>query len=100
MINKHRRPSGAWILRYLEVEEGEEVTRDLVRGFSRGLRRGWARGEALSVLTVLRARGIHVPAERSREILGCTDRDTLGTWLYRAATARSCQDLDEVSTPG
>jgi len=55
---------------------------------------------ALSVLTVLRARGIHVPAELSREILGCTDRDTLGTWLYRAATARSCQDLDEVSTPG
>lgn len=52
-----------------------------------------ARGEARAVLTVLEGRGVPVPAEVREQILTCTDRDQLDTWLRRAGTATTVDDV-------
>jgi hypothetical protein len=54
---------------------------------------GEAQGEARAVLAVLDARGIEVPDELRERIVGCTDLEQLDTWVRRAATARTAQDL-------
>ena len=54
---------------------------------------GEARGEARSVLAVLDARGINVPEDTRNRITSCTDLDQLHTWVRRAATATSIDDL-------
>jgi hypothetical protein len=51
--------------------------------------RGMARGEGEAVLTVLEARGVPVPEAVREEILACTDLDQLNTWLRRAVTVTS-----------
>ena len=63
------------------------------RGQARGEARGQARGEARSVLAVLDARGINVPEDTRNRITSCTDLDQLHTWVRRAATATSIDDL-------
>ncbi|MEU4653064.1 hypothetical protein AB0G32_03780 [Streptomyces sp. NPDC023723] len=52
-----------------------------------------ARQAAKDVLAVLDKRGIDVPQEAREHITHCTDPETLHTWLLRAVTATS---LDEV----
>lgn len=54
---------------------------------------GKAEGEAEAVLAVLDARGVEVPTEARDRIAGCTDLDELETWVRRAATATSVDDL-------
>ncbi|MGH3679030.1 MAG: hypothetical protein ACRDT2_01695 [Natronosporangium sp.] len=54
---------------------------------------GEARGEASAVLTVLDARGIVVPPEVREQILACTDLAQLDTWLRRATTATTTDDV-------
>jgi hypothetical protein len=56
---------------------------------------GRAEGEAAAVLTVLAAREIDVPDDTRARITGCTDLDKLETWVRRAATATSVNDLFE-----
>jgi hypothetical protein len=63
------------------------------RGEARGLALGEALGEARSVLTVLEARGVKVPARISEQVLACTDTDQLGVWLRRAITVTSAEDV-------
>jgi hypothetical protein len=58
--------------------------------------RGEARGEAKALLVVLGARGIEVSAAAHARISGCTDLDQLDSWLHRAATIHS---IDELFTP-
>jgi hypothetical protein len=48
------------------------------------------------VLTVLDARGVHVPEAIRDRILGCTDLGQLATWLRRAAIATT---TDQVVDP-
>jgi hypothetical protein len=55
--------------------------------------KGQAKGESLAVLTVLDARGVQVPDAVRDQILACTDFDVLDTWLRRAATASSVEDV-------
>jgi len=55
--------------------------------------RGKATGEGEAVLTVLDARGVEVPDAVREEILGCNDLVKLGTWLRRAATASTAEDV-------
>lgn len=63
-------------------------------------REGEAAGEASSVLSVLRHRGIEVPPERERQIRSCTDLDQLDLWLRRALDAAHIDDLfDDASQP-
>ena len=54
---------------------------------------GEARGEARAVLTLLRVRGVAVPDHVRDEILACTDRAQLDTWLVRAAAATTIDDV-------
>jgi hypothetical protein len=54
---------------------------------------GEARGEGRAVLTVLEARGVQVPTAIREHVLGCTDLDQLDTWLRRAATATTAEDV-------
>ncbi|QBI53286.1 hypothetical protein [Streptomonospora litoralis] len=56
-------------------------------------RKHYAEGEAKAILQVLDERNIEVPpGERSR-ILACTCEETLTSWLTRALTATSTDQL-------
>ncbi|RNL87048.1 hypothetical protein [Halostreptopolyspora alba] len=55
--------------------------------------RGKVEGEAESVVKILQRRGIPVPDEARERILSCADSDQLDTWLQRALTATSAEDL-------
>lgn len=55
--------------------------------------RGKAEGEAWAVLGVLAARGIDVPEYARNEITGCANLDLLDTWVSRAVTVTSIDDL-------
>lgn len=62
-------------------------------GLQEGRQEGRAEGEATAVLEVLAARGITVPAEARDRITTCTDLRQLKTWIRRAVTATSVDDL-------
>ncbi|MFG1707988.1 hypothetical protein ACFLIM_32745 [Nonomuraea sp. M3C6] len=63
------------------------------RGLEEGQTKGEAKGEARSVLLVLAARGLDVPDDTRVRITACTDLDQLETWVTRAATAQTLDDL-------
>jgi hypothetical protein len=63
------------------------------RYFDQGEAEGEARGEAKAVLAVLGARGIEVTDEVRERVSGCTDLGQLETWIRRAATANTVDDL-------
>jgi hypothetical protein len=52
-----------------------------------------ARGEAKTILKVLAARGVSVPEDARNRIEHCTHPATLDTWVERAATATTINDL-------
>lgn len=54
---------------------------------------GEAKGEAKSVLIVLEARGVPVSEEARVRIVGCTDLAVLESWVVRAMTAGSVEEL-------
>ncbi|WP_308013418.1 hypothetical protein [Streptomyces beigongshangae] len=55
--------------------------------------KGRAEGQAEAVLRLLAFREIDVPEAARERITGCTDLETLGTWLDRAVTATSTEEL-------
>ncbi|MEO3873671.1 hypothetical protein ABGB18_33085 [Nonomuraea sp. B12E4] len=68
--------------------------RELVaEGVAEGVAKGVAKGEAAAILRFLNKRGIPVPMEAQERILGCTDRETLESWIDRAVTAQSIDEL-------
>lgn len=62
-------------------------------GEAKGEAKGKAKGEAKALLAVLAARGIDVPATAHARITECTDPTLLETWVVRAATAGSIDDV-------
>jgi hypothetical protein len=62
-------------------------------GRAEGLAEGRVDGEAGAVLRVLAVRGIEVPEDACARIRACTDQRQLDTWLDRAVTATSLNDL-------
>ncbi|MGW3723749.1 hypothetical protein [Streptomyces sp. NPDC000851] len=54
---------------------------------------GRAEGRAEDILLILEARGIDVPEATRERIITCTDLDTLRTWLTRAVTVGTAEDL-------
>ncbi|RAJ90591.1 MULTISPECIES: hypothetical protein [unclassified Streptomyces] len=58
-----------------------------------GRAEGEAKGEAKAILRFLDHRGVAVPDEARATIAGCTDPDTLDTWLDRAFTATTIDDV-------
>jgi len=77
------------------VEEyRSELLRELAAQHEQlGEARGEARGEGRAVLTVLEARGVAVPAAVREQVLACTDLARLDTWLRRALTAATVDDV-------
>ncbi|WP_162795622.1 hypothetical protein [Nonomuraea lactucae] len=65
----------------------------LVEGEPKGRAEGKAEEAARSVLLVLAARGFDVPDDTRARITTCTDLTQLETWLTRAATAQTLQNL-------
>ena len=63
------------------------------RYFHQGKAKGEAKGEARALLTVLAARGIAVSDAARQRITECTDADQLETWIRRAATAISVDEI-------
>lgn len=55
--------------------------------------RAEARGKAGALVTVLRARSIELTPEQHELVASCLDLDQLGTWLNRAGTATSADDV-------
>lgn len=71
-----------------------EYRSDFARRYvGQGRAEGNAEGEARALLAVLDARGISVPEDARTRITSCTDLDQLDTWVRRAVTADSVQDL-------
>lgn len=80
-----------------DYEFRSELFREIAaRGRAEGEARGKAQGEAQAVLTVLDARGVPVSEALRDQILACADLTQLDTWLRRAATAATA---DEVTHP-
>jgi len=71
-----------------------EYQSDFVRRYVfQGRAEGRAEGEATALLAILDARGIDVPDDARARITGCSDLVQLDTWIRRAATADSIDDL-------
>jgi hypothetical protein len=71
-----------------------EYQSDFVRRYVfQGRAEGRVEGEARAVLGVLEARGIPVSEEARERIMTCTDVEQLDTWVRRAATATSIDEL-------
>jgi hypothetical protein len=60
---------------------------------AKGRAEGEAKGRAEAVLVVLEARGIRMSAEARARILACVDVDQLDTWVRRAVTVSSVDEL-------
>lgn len=86
-------PQGARDL--LEAMVATEVREWKSEFFRRHVRQGKAEGKAEDILRVLLARGIDVPEDAHVRIVECTDLNQLNTWVDRAATADSIDDLFE-----
>jgi hypothetical protein len=65
----------------------------LAEGRAEGRAKGRAEGEAKALLAVLAARGIAVTTAARERITACADLDQLDTWLQRAATASTVDDV-------
>lgn len=63
------------------------------RYYGQGREEGRAEGEARAVLRFLGARGIDVPHSARERIMRCTDLDQLETWVERAATVSTVDEL-------
>lgn len=79
----------------LTRREGEEEGRaeGKAEGRAEGKAEGRAEGEATALLAVLAARGVSVSEEQSATIRDCRDFALLETWLRRAISASSCEDV-------
>ena len=63
------------------------------QGRTEGLEEGRAEGEARALLGFLAARGVDVPHSARERIMRCTDLDQLETWVRRAATVSTVDEL-------
>jgi hypothetical protein len=61
--------------------------------YEKGLVEGITADRAANVLEVLDARGLSVSREQRERVLGCSDPNLLKTWLRRAATVASSDEL-------
>lgn len=77
----------------LREYQSEFARKYVHQGRAAGRAEGRAEGEAKALLTVLATRGFDVPDDVHDRITGCSDLDQLETWISRAVTAQS---VDEV----
>lgn len=65
------------------------------KGRDEGLAKGLAKARAEDILRILAVRRVKVDETARQRILSCTDLDTLGRWLDRAATATHISEVLE-----
>ncbi len=75
------------------LEAGHEE--GLAEGEARGEARGKVKGEAEALLVVLGGLGVDVPDAARERIMACTDHEVLESWLRRAVTAKTIDDVFE-----
>ncbi len=76
------------------IAKGNPVIESAVEhGRAEGEAKGRAEGQTQLILGVLRARGLEIPDELNRQILGCNDIEKLTELLKAAVTAKSADDL-------
>jgi hypothetical protein len=63
--------------------------------YSQGWARGYVRGMAAAVESILEARGMHLPERARDRVSECTDLAQLKTWVRRAGTVDSMDELFE-----
>lgn len=81
-------------LRNLLQRKGYENLRDVeTKSEARGELRGQARAGARAILSVLAARGLHVPEDVRRQIAACEDSNVLDRWIGRAVTVTSAFEI-------
>jgi hypothetical protein len=68
-------------------------TQGQTEGRAEGITEGRAEGEVRALLAILDARGIPVPDDTRTRITACTDLGQLETWIRRAVTATTIQNL-------
>ncbi len=89
---------GKWAQSLSELAEQRAELRwqeGRAEGRTEGKEEGLRDGRADALLTILRARGVGIPAELEQRIRGSVDGELLARWLVRAATATRVSDLDE-----
>ncbi|MEV0617161.1 hypothetical protein AB0I81_27835 [Nonomuraea sp. NPDC050404] len=62
-------------------------------GEAKGQAKGEAKGEATAIVLFLEARGVQVTDEARTRIVECTDTDVLESWVRKAVTADSVEEL-------
>jgi hypothetical protein len=78
----------------LRAEGGEsDWVKALTGSWAVGCAHGEALGRAETILLVLDARGIAVPAEIRDQVLDCTGIAQLDAWAERAATAETVSEV-------
>ncbi|MEW9546996.1 hypothetical protein [Nonomuraea sp. NPDC050783] len=75
------------------IEQG--VERGVEQGIEQGIQRGIAQGEAEAILLVLRTRGLPVSEQAEERIRACEDRELLLSWVAKAVTVESADQLFE-----
>ncbi|MBV9314038.1 MAG: hypothetical protein JO100_09910, partial [Pseudonocardia sp.] len=84
-----------FVRKYIIQGRAEGKAEGKTEGRAEGKAEGRAEGKAEGVLTFLDARGIGVPEDARTRITSCYDLDQLNTWIRRAATANTINDLFE-----
>lgn len=69
------------------------VAQGKAEGEAEGKVEGEATGKAHAILRVLEARGMTPTPETRNRITNCTDTSQLDTWIHRAATIDTVDDL-------
>ncbi|MCC5574312.1 Yae1 family protein [Microtetraspora sp. AC03309] len=73
------------------LQEGRQE--GLQEGRQEGLQEGRAEGEAAAILAVLDARGLEISPDARDRITRCSDLHQLETWIRRAVTVTSADDI-------
>ncbi|MCR9162109.1 MAG: hypothetical protein NXI35_15590 [bacterium] len=77
----------------------EGMAKGMAKGVAQGKAQGVVEGElrraGASILTVLEARGLSVPAEVRARVEGCQDLGVLQHWLTRAVAVASADQIFE-----
>ncbi|GAA1077384.1 hypothetical protein [Nocardiopsis composta] len=82
----------------LMAESGSALKTEFARrhygkGRAEGRAEGFTEGETRAIIIVLEARGIPIDEQARRRITSCTDREVLETWIHRAPTVTTTDEL-------
>ena len=99
LIAKGNRVIEAWLAEAQAEAQAEAEAEAKARAKAQAKAEAKAEAKALAlaeaILQILTTRGLAIPDELERQVLGCSDSDRLAQWLSRARTTRSASELLE-----